>query len=405
MTCAGVLGVALLLQAQDPLFESPDYGLRLKIPPGWNVESTRQARVILKLVRAGDAVVKPEILVYELVSADPLTLPQYKEQLRHYIQRSFKNPRMLDDRAAACGSRPGFVLAVSSKGVNDADLVSLKGVFEMSPRRLLGVDGTFPSGPQEEELGKAYAALLEAVEFVPRRAPLGLDAGMRQLERALETIVKTPSRPGRKEELEILMGDKTIGTYSVETGPASRNGAGGIEMDASTRIDVGEDGRVESRVRGFLSDDLAVQSVSTEELKTGKDKRVQSFSASVTLESGILKAERRINGERTVASFPVRPRTVLTEITDLLQLRLLDCEKGLVALPVVGAFDNEPGHVKIEHTGLNKMKDKDGAMNEVHVVFLQREEGTLVTYWYDPDRRLARASHGNQGLVFRPKKK
>ena len=143
---AFALAIAAGVRAQDSNFESGDYGIRLTIPPGWSINATRQPRVILKLNHGGDAAVKPELLVYEAPFSEPITLGQYREQLRHFIQRAYKDPVMLDDRAAKAGERAGFILAVASKGQNDAELVSFKGIFEISPRRMLGVDGVFPKG-------------------------------------------------------------------------------------------------------------------------------------------------------------------------------------------------------------------------------------------------------------------
>ena len=75
------------LVPQDSKFESSDFGVRLNIPSGWNIDATRQSRVILKLRQQSQTVPAPELLVYEAMMSAPITLGQYREQLRHFLQR------------------------------------------------------------------------------------------------------------------------------------------------------------------------------------------------------------------------------------------------------------------------------------------------------------------------------
>jgi hypothetical protein len=391
--------LALPLPAQDSPFESSDFGVRLKIPAGWTIDATRQARVILKLTLSGDGPVKPELLVYEAALAEPVTPAQYKEQLRHFLQRAYKEPRMVEDRAVTAGGRSGFVLGVASKGAGDVDVVSLKGLIEISPKRMLGVDGVFPRG-REEALGKVYDALLASVEFIPRKSPIGTEDGLRQLAQAVEKIFKTPAPPEGPTELGVFAGDKRIGTYTITLKPGTRGAAAGWELESAFRVDLGEEGRSESHVTGFLSHDLATQAAEVAESKVGKDKRAQNFSASVNLAGGEVRSVRRINGERVETRFKVPERAILGELEEALKVRLLELGKGLVSVPVVSAFENEPGYLRIELAGPQK-KPVGGAEAEVHVLLVQREDGSVVTDWHDKDRRPAQISYSNTSLLLR----
>lgn len=398
-----VLAVSAALSAgvQDSDFESADYGLKIKIPKGWNIDATRQARVILKLNQPAEGTVKPELLVYDAPFGDPLTLGQYKEQLRHYIQRAYRDPWMVDDRAAKAGGRDGFLLAIESRATDDSEIVSYKAVFALSPRHFIGVDGVFPKA-RSEALTKVYEAMLATVEFIPRRKPVGAEDGVKKLEEALGKLTE-PWTPPASDEIQIFLGEKQIGTQTMVWKRGTRSGAGGIELDQFTKIDLGDDGRSEARIRGFLSDDLSLQSVELSEIRAGKDKRVQSFTASATMTNAEVRVEGRINGERMQATFQAPARAVFSELMDALQRRLSATGKGLVMVPSVQAFDHEPLYLKVELGGTHKMRVDDQTL-EVQVVYQAREDGALVTYWYDAERRLTRITSSAQGPVFKRKK-
>lgn len=392
--------LALAAVQDQPKFESADYGLRLRIPAGWNIDGTRQPRVILKITSGGEYVVRPEILIHEIPFAEPITVAQYKEQLRHFVQRAYKEPRILDDRHGEAGGRPGFCLEVASKGTTDADVVSIKGVFQRSPKRMIGVDGVFPAG-KEGELRKVYDAVLASIEFIPRRKPEGLEASLKDVEDTLKSRPGPPAPPASGvQELGIFSGERQMGTYRVELRPASRDGAAGDEILAKTKIELGDDGRVETNVSGFLSADLSAQSVEVVELKVSKEKRTQNFWASARLANGEVAAERRINGELQRGRYAAPKGLIFAELVELLQSRLLGPQKKLFLLPAAGAFDDEPGLVKIELGGLNKMKEGE-TTSEIYVSHVVRDEGGVMTYWHSPDRLLRRVSAGNQSFVIR----
>jgi hypothetical protein len=398
---AAAMAAAAPAAAQDSDFESADYGVKLKIPKGWNIDATRQARVILKLNQAGEGPVKAELIVHDAPFADPLTLGQYKEVLRHTVQRLYREPWMLEDREAKVGGKTGFILGIQSKATNDSEIVSYKGMIALSPRHFLGVDGVFPKA-QAGGLAKVYDALLASIEFIPRRQPIGTEDGLKKLDETLAKL-KEPWTPPATDEMSIFLGDKEVGSQTLSFKAANREGIEGIEADLFTRIDLGDDGRSEARVRGFLSNDLSRQSVELSELRAGKDKRVQSFTASASISGGEVQVTGRINGEKISASFKAPGKAVFSELTDLLQRRLMAGGKGFVMVPTIQAFDHDPVYLKVELGGTHKMRVDDQTL-DVQVVYQAREDGALVTYWYDGDRRLSRITSSAQGPVFKRKK-
>jgi hypothetical protein len=397
------LVVVLAAGAQDQPFESSEYGVRLRIPAGWTIDATRQPRVMLKLTQSVDSLIKPELILYEAPSAEPVTLGQYKEQMRHFLQRAYKDPRMLDDHPATAGGRPGFVLVIASRGTNDTDVVSYKGLFELSPRRMLGVDGVFQKG-KEAELSKVFDALLGTIEFFPRKLAAGAEEDLKRFDETVEKLAQLPPTPPRKDELEINAGGRVIGTYTFSLAPGREGDLPGTSVDTRYSIDLGDDGKVETVVQGFLSNDLSFQKVETTDVRMGKDKRTQNFQGNVEYRKGEVHIVRRINGERSETHVKVPQPTILSELAEALQVRLLDLGKRLVALRSLPAFENETGLVKFEVTGLHKMKSESSEMSEVNVSFMVREDGLLITYWFDAQSRLARISHPNQSVVMKPKK-
>lgn len=380
------------------VFRSPPRGLSLKIPEGWAAdEASKQARVILRLNLPGEAAVKPEILVFDVPLGEPVTLNQYKELLRQYIQRAYKEPLMIEDRAVQAGGRPGFVLGVESKDMNGGEVVSWRGVFELSPRRLLGVDGVFPKG-REEALGKAYTALLDSIRFSPRVLVAEIQAGLQEYAGALREVAEKEKKeplPARRDEMDIFAGADKIGVYEVGLNPGVRGDVPGLEVDIHLRTNFGAEGTAEKRVRGFLSDDLKTQQAETWMIRTGKDKRTLYYTEDAAISGGEIRAERRINGERSCAAFPAPEGAVLAELSEALLARLLAAGKRRVIVPAAVSFENEPAYLKMELGGLHRMRSEDGTMSDVHVSQVLREDGTLWNYWHDGGTRLRRVQQGS----------
>lgn len=382
---------------QDLPFESSEYGVRLKIPAGWSVDATRQPQVILKLNHSGDHVFKPELQVYELRLAEPTTIAQHKEIVRQYIQRAYREPRILEERPGSAGGRNGFVLVVASKTVNEAEAVSWKLLVEVSPRRLMGVDGIFPKG-KEEELGKAFDRLVGSIEFLPRRVAPS-DALLKAFAEAQKKLAGAETPTEREDELGIFVGDRQVGSFRVRFRPSARRAVQGMEVESFTLIDLGEE-KVETRISGFMSNDLSVQSVELEESKLGKDKRAQYFTARSTLDKGTISVERRINGERSALTFQAPERFLFAELAEALQFRMLRLEKTTIAANTLSAFENDFGSIAIEMGGKHKMK-MGQELVDIYVAFLRREDGTLGTFWYDSNFGLTRLGVSGQPLVIK----
>jgi hypothetical protein len=203
--------------------------------------------------------------------------------------------------------------------------------------------------------------------------------------------------------MEIWVGERKIGSHTLAFKPDSRGTTPGIAIESRTILDLGDEGRVETTVKGFMSPDLQIQSMEMDEIKTGKDRRTQNFWAQVELAGGEAKIERRINGEKSSHQVKLGDLVILAELAEALQARILEGAKGLLTLPSLGAFDAEPGFLRIEFAGVHKLLEGDVTM-DVHVVFLQREEGGLMTYWFDPNQALLRISITGQSLIFKRKK-
>ena len=401
----GILPALAFAGPQEAAFESPAFGVRLKIPAGWTVESSTPPE-ILKVSLPGKHAVAPEIAVHNLAFVEEhITVGQYREQIRQFIQRSYRDPRILDDRAVTVGGRPGVVFTTSSKSTKgDAPAISFKGLVEISPSRLLSIECVAPR-EMEESARKTYDALLASIEFFPRKTAEGTAEG---LKRFAETIAKLPATEAgfdRKIDLEYGIGDRKVGTYEQVMKAATRDGASGIEVTTVDIIDLGQDGRLEKRSTAFVSDDLAKQRATVEIVHRGKEQRVQYFSATVALDGTEAAIERRLNGEKSNATVKVPERTVLMEALEAVEYRLVGAGKGpTMSVPVLPAFDNEAGHIKVEHTGESEMKSPGSGVVKVNILVVAREDGALINYWFDADRKVIRRSVGGQPVILQPKK-
>jgi hypothetical protein len=389
---------------QDGKFESPDYGIRLKLPAGWTVDSTRQVQVVLKLALPGDKPFRSELIIRELpFPEEHITIGQYREQIRQLIQRTYRDPRILEDRDATVGGRPGFVFVTASRTTGDADAVSYRCLVELSPSRLLWVEGIVPK-EGAEAAAKTFDALLATIEFFPRAAPPGTEEGLKKFAEAAAKLPATDATFERKLDMEYVLGDSKVGTYQQELKAGTREGAAGIEVKTVDVIDLGTKGRLEKRTTAFLSDDLARQWGDVEIIHKGSEGRTQYFTAAVKVEGTSATIERRINGEKSSTKVTVPERTVLLELLEALQVRLLGSPaKGLMSAPVLPAFDNEAGHVAIEMRGKHEMKGEAGLV-DVHIIVVQREDGTLINYWYDADRKMIRRTVGGQSIMLQTRK-
>lgn len=397
MVGAVLLLFAPLLVCQDSAFESERHGIRLRIPSDWRVDAA-QRDALLKLTLSGEYPFRPELLVYEVRPAEPVTLAQHKEKVRQYLQAAYKEPRILDDRPIEAAGRPGFLFVVSSLAVTQTEAVSYKAMIESSPRRLVAVEAVFPRG-SEAALKPAYDEFLASLEFIPRSPPPGAEAGLKAYAEMRRKIAATAGAGDVQDDLKVYVGDKQIGALTISYKRGRMNDVPGIDVETRTALEVDEQ-RVETRIRGFLSDDLTVQVVILDESRVGRDKRTQTFEASVTLVGAEAAVERRINGEPSSTKVKVPAGTILAELAEVLQYRLLSLGRLSVSTPVLLSFENEPAWMQFELGGVHKLKVEDKTA-EVNVAFMTRADGVLANYWYDADLKLLRVGFSGQPLVIK----
>ena len=388
---------------QDQVFDSPEFGLKLKIPAGWTVGSAAKPE-ILKLSLPGEHAFRPEILLHNLAFTEQhITLGQYREQFRQYMQIQLPDPRILDDRTLTVGGKPAILFTATYKR-GEQPAIYLKGLIELSPSRLVSFECVAPRA-MEESVRKAGDALLESIEFFPHAAPDGTEEGVKRFVDALGKLGATGADFDKKLDLEYRVGERNVGSYGQVMKSATRDGAAGMEVSTVDVIDLGPEGRLEKRSKVFLSDDLAKQAGEVEIVHRSKERRVQNFFATLTLDGTDASIERRINGEKSTLKLKVPERTVLWEGLEALQHRLIASGKGpVMALPVLPAFDNEVSHLKLENRGEYEMKAPAGGLAKVTEIAVAREDGVIITYRYDSDKKLIQRMVGGGNVVLQAKK-
>jgi hypothetical protein len=360
---------------------------------------------ILKLSLPGEHPFRPEIYLHNLAfTEEHITLGQYREQIRQQTQREYAEPRILEDRTVTAGGKPGFVLTTAFKK-GEAAAVSHRALVELSPSRLVSFLCIAPKAA-EETATKAFEGLLAAIEFFPHPAPDGTEAGLKRYAEGAGKLAATATDLDRTLELEYGIGARNVGSYSQTLKAGTRDGAAGLEATTIDIIDLGADGRLEKRTTAFLSDDLTKQRAEVEVIHRSRERRVQYFTASAALNGTEVTVERRVNGEKSTAQLKVPERTVFMELLEALGFRLLAAGKTpTISVPVLPVFDNEPGYVKIEHTGEHEMKSPAGSgLVKITVMSVAREDGVIITYWFDAGRKLIRRSVGGQSVILQEKK-
>jgi hypothetical protein len=392
---------ALVGPAQDGAFESPEFGVRLKIPAGWTV-GTSDGATILKISLAGKHAFPAEIVVQNLAFLEEhITVGQYREQFRQFIQRQYADPRILDDKAFTVAGKPctSFTWAWKAK---EGPAVNYRAFIELSPMRMLSVE--FGSPKTMEDAAKTWEALLATLEFFPRKQADGADERLKLYAESAAKLPATEAGFTRKTELDYLVGVENVGTYSQQMKAATKDGAAGVEMTTVDVIDLGANGRLERRSTVFVSDDLARQRAEVEVVHRGKERRIQYFTSNVAIEGGEATADRRINGEKSAVTVKVPERTILSDAIEILEFRLLAAGKGpMISVPVLEAFDNDVQYARMEHTGEYEMKAAGGGLVKVNVLVVARDTGVL-TYWFDSNKKVMRRSVAGGNVVLQERK-
>jgi hypothetical protein len=292
------------------------------------------------------------------------------------------------------GGLPGFIFEIQSKDANNVDVVSIKGIWHQSPQRFYGIDGAAAT-EDAAMLRTAYDQLVKSVELMPRAAQ-ALDGPAKKWSE-----FKNPVKVDVKDELEIVLNDKPIGTYTLETRDAVRDGAAGYEFTHKHQADFGDDGREEFSLKGFVSADLSVQTIERSYYRLTKDKRNVFCWALGELKGGEAKIKRRINGELSEVTLKVPAGTLLSDAIEGAQYHLMELGKGLSAFPALNVFDSETMPVNVDALGVQKTKVGD-QIQDIWVISVAKEDRVL-TYWYDGSRRLIRITGLAPSIVVRRK--
>ena len=338
------------------------------------------------------------MLVYEIRLRDPVTLGQYMEQLRHYVQTNYREPRIDNVRPVTVRGRSGVIMDLTAKNETGQETQTLKGIFEISPKRLVAVDGVFPGSNGVD----AYEELVTQMRFPAPKPRPELRKGLKAFDGVAKKLSGLPIEGEQSDDLDILSGNKKVGGHRVKVGSGSRFGLGGTEIESITEMDLGDQGRLVIKTSGFLSHDLSRQELELERIRYAKDGRTLNFEARLQLKNGEVRADRRINGERSESSFSVPPRTILGELAEALQGRIANLDRELITVPVLSAFENQLSYLRIEVAGLHRMRPKlDAPLQDVYVLYLLRDDGALLTYWYGPKGSLLRVTEAGKPLVYR----
>lgn len=362
--------LALALIQDGTPFESKEYGIKLTIPAGWTVDATKQTGVILKIRQK-----ESELAVYEMRAGEPVTLGQYKEQLRLFLTSGGRDFKLVDDRSVELAGKKGFVFALEGK------TSAFKGLWAMSPTRFIAIDA--------DEIAPAdYDTFLSSVGWIARDAPA--------VDGPAKKFAMAPVKIDMKQNLRIVSGDTVLGTYNLQV----RSTDSGYEFAHHHKADFGAEGREEYSIKGFVAADLSRQRVERSYFRYSKEKRGLYFWASAELSDGKAKIKARINGEAYEATIDVAPGTILMDALEGCQPHFLELGNGLSTVPLLNVFDSEPIPTLVECLGKRSIREDDQT-KDIWVLSVAKQDRVL-TYWYGADRKIIRITGLAPGIVVKP---
>jgi hypothetical protein len=386
------LHLALLAQEGAP-FESPALGVRLRIPPAWNIDTTPRTNQLLRINKGGAGFAFPPVIsAQDLSLTEPIPRGQLKEKLCAAFQSGLAEARIQEEEELAkIGGQSAFAFRILTKTPLGEEVVALRTVIGDGPVRYVSVDADFPKASYAP-LRADYDALLRSLELFPRRPPDWAAEAAPGWAETLKKLAAEPPPPaaagkGVKEELVLTASqegkERRIGRYSLSVRQEARDGADGLAFEFVHEYDLGASGKQEARTVGWVSRDLSRQEVAAEEFRLGEDKRAVYFTARGSLAAGRLSVERRINGEAARQELAAAPGTVIEDVLELLQWRLSRSGERRVAVPALSLYDPaQPRPWLVQVGGPQKVKDGAEDLSIEAGVALMRQDGQRFAYWY-----------------------
>ena len=321
--------------------------------------------------------------------SNPTPLESFVKQAKAHIEREYKGSKILEEKALAIGGRNGYRIVLDFENT-----VQLKTVVPRTNLECYLLDASFPK-EDEAKYRKIAEASIETFKITPLTLT-GEESGADLRTTGLLKAAKV--QPGLLGEcwFTIHFAGRKVGHMRTRLSGA----AGRYEFEIEVRSDFGE-GNTDSTVsRGSFSADGRSQKVETEQTKTSEKKERWQFRASASIENGLLKASRDMNGVKEEKSVKVEEGVLLQDVADVVRRTLVAAGKGSYLLKVLSPFADEWNPETVEVNDRENL-DIDGTRREAHILFCREDRRRTVTYYVAPDGGLIRVGGVKEPISIR----
>lgn len=381
-------GIVLLLVRQDlgAPFTSTEHEVAIRPPAGW----TRRVGTGPFIARFTPADVDPPgdgerrvppwgiTLSHLYYRANPTPLESFVKQAKAHIEREFKGSKITQENTLTIGGRAGYRIVFDYENT-----VQIKTVIPRTNLECYLADASLLKSDEEK-----YRKLIEASLASFQLAPVGLTGEETAADSRTVDLLKSakldPSGQGERWHTIHLLGRRT---GWLRTSLVVKDGA--YLFESEVRNDFGEGNVDATVVRGSFSPDARIQKVEVEQNKSNDKKESWKFRVTATIEGGLYKASRDMNGVKEEKSFKVEEGVVFEDVADFLRRNLVRAGKGAFLLKTISPYADEWNAEPIEVNERESL-ELDGIRREAHVLFCRPDRRRNMTYYVAPDGTLVR---------------
>lgn len=382
-------GILLLLQSQElgPHFQSEEHEMSLRPPAGW-----------LRRIGSG-----PFIARFTPPDADPATadaerkIPPWGLEIKHlhyrsnptplegfikqakaHIEREYKGSKMVEEKPVRIAGRAGHRIVFEFENT-----IQIKTIVPRTHLECYLLDVSILKS-DEAKLRRVAEASVETFQIVPASLSGEESAADARTAVLLAAAKVQPGLLGERWHSVFLVSRKTghMRTRVAETG-------GMYLFETDVRNDYGEGNLDSTLVRGSFSPDGRMQKVETEQTKENDKKERWQFRASASIEGGVFKASRDMNGIKEEKRFKVEEGVLLEDVADIVRRTLVAAGKGPWLLKSISPYADEWDVESVEVNGRESL-ELDGARRDAHVLFCRLDRRRNMTYYFAPDGGLIR---------------
>jgi hypothetical protein len=372
-------GITLLLLSPQDLgvrMLAPEHEIAIRPPSGWTRHIGMGASVV-KFRLPGESEHAPELLISHLTSSNPTPLETFRKQARENIKEKFPNSKIVEEKDLSIAGKQAYRVIFASN-----DMMFLKTVVHRSNLEYYLLDAAYPPAAADK-VRPVVEASIATLEIVP--AALSSD------ERAAESRTLALLKSARIDQTVlgerwyvIQVSGRKVGHMRLKLSESQ----GMYAYESEVLSDFGEGTSDTTSSHGVFSPDGKVQKIEAEEAKvTPKQKWL--FKASATLQAGLVKITRDVNGTKEERAFPVEEGVLLNDVVECFRPMIVGAGKGTYLLKTLSPYSDEWGSESVEVSGLENLELGGKSLD---CILVQTCLGVRrkTTYIYLPDRTLLR---------------